>query len=156
MIAQAEEPAGQFHNLFQSGEGFLSPSNTASTLVLVALVVLLVIALVLMRVRRSGWKTAAMASNSEDVFDRLCQANGLTTHQVYLLREMYFDLRLENPVLLFVCPQLYDEYLHALSSVRAQLIERIRDEVFALPGPSQVDTRVALMLRADTEVVELN
>ncbi len=80
--------------------------------------------------RRAG-RFGTMARADEDVFMRMCQANGLTKHQVFLLRQMYHETRMANPLLLFLAPQQYEGYMAGLRGKRLELIKAVREKVFA-------------------------
>lgn len=131
MIGQAESE--QFHSAFNTGDGFLKSNNNAWTLLIVVVVGLVLVLLIALRLRRGRWKTGGVASADEDVFKLLCYANELTPHQIFALRDMFFDLKGGNPVALFTCPQLYDAYLKDVSGRRKAIIESVRKAIFAAP-----------------------
>ncbi|MCC6463977.1 MAG: hypothetical protein IT463_01405 [Planctomycetes bacterium] len=133
MSTPGSGPKGTLPNLFQSGDAFLESNNAGWMLAVVLAVGLLIALLFLVRVRRERWKTAGLATADEDIFRRLCEANGLSAHQVYVLRDMYHDLKLDNPVTPFVCPQIYDPYIALLKGNRGPLVAALRDQLFAAP-----------------------
>ncbi|MCF6227383.1 MAG: hypothetical protein L3J82_01790, partial [Planctomycetes bacterium] len=85
MIGQVENE--RFKNIFQSGDGFLQSNNTAWTLVIVLAVAFGFTLLVILRMRRSRWRTEGVTSADEDIFRLMCNANSLTPHQIYELRD---------------------------------------------------------------------
>ncbi|MCK6439333.1 MAG: hypothetical protein L6Q71_03935, partial [Planctomycetes bacterium] len=54
--------------------------------------------------RINGWKYRGAAIGNAEIFNRLCEANGLSRAEVFLMRKMVFDQRMENPLLPFVDP----------------------------------------------------
>lgn len=67
----------------------------------------------------------------EEIFRALARANRLTAHEEYVVRELFHAMGLGNPVTLFVCPQVYDEYLERHRGVRAVIARKARDKIFA-------------------------
>ncbi|MCC6573682.1 MAG: hypothetical protein IT462_07815 [Planctomycetes bacterium] len=117
-----------YHHVFGPQSGAQQAFNPTWIIVgvLAALVISAAALLLLRRVR-----ILRMARADEDVFTRLCNANGLTKHQVYLLRRMYHEMKLDNPLLLFLVPGTFDRYEPTLAGKRLALVKAIRGKVFS-------------------------
>jgi hypothetical protein len=126
-------------SLFAGGESFMVNNNSIWPLLIAALLVLILIVVVWFRAWRERVRNR-VAVTDEEVFQALSRANGLSRHQVFVLRDMYHDLRLHNPVTLFVCPQLYDGYLEHIEGARAEVIRLVRERVFEAPSQDQPES----------------
>ena len=102
--------------------------------VVMALVFVLLIAVVASVVKRSrinNWKYKGAAVGNEDIFARLCDANQLSRREVFLLRKLVYDMRLQNPHLPFVDPTIYERYSSKISAKKRDILLALRDKIFA-------------------------
>jgi hypothetical protein len=118
--------------LFNQGERFLSSNASPWPLAAAACVAFLGLVFLVWRAQVAR-RRITLATRDEDVFKALVGANQLSSHEVYVLRGMFHQLSLTNPVAPFVCPQVYDDYLQHVTGSRAQIVQSIRDKVFTPP-----------------------
>ncbi|KAA0216888.1 hypothetical protein EDM80_03870 [bacterium] len=109
------------------GKREAAPEAEATWLAAPLLLLALLAILLWLRQRQPRGRIAVA---DEDIFKKQCEANQLTPHQEFLLREMYFDLKLSNPVLPFTCPQVHAEYRKSVSGRRLEVLDSVTTRLF--------------------------
>ncbi len=96
-----------------------------------AAVFVVILWIAIRRHNKKGWITAGGAVGAEEIFNRLCQANELSRIEIYLLRKLIHDLKLNNVVMPFVDPEVYDRLKPSLSAPKQALLLNIKEKLFA-------------------------
>ncbi len=109
------------------GKRAAAPQAEAGWLAAPLLLLVLLAVLLWLRQRRPRRRIAVA---DEDIFKQLCEANELSVHQEFVLREMYLDLKLSNPVLPFTCPQVHAEYRKSVSGRRLEVLDSVTTRLF--------------------------
>jgi|GEM_PF-4324212 len=82
------------------------------------------------RSTRTQWLKQKAVFSTDEVFDRLCEANHLSRDEIFIVKRMIFDLRLDNPILVFINPDYVQRYLPDLTQSETKTVKSIQEKLF--------------------------
>lgn len=112
-----------------------SSDTTSIIIAIIGVVILATLGYIIVRLNRRHGDYQSVVERpvgAEDTFRKLCEVNGLSDSEGYLLRKVVFDLEIANPLLPFVDPGYLDTWAsHEHDPNKAANAQRIRNKLFA-------------------------
>lgn len=120
-------------NEVPEGTFFQKPEGVAVIIVLSVTftIVVLVIAYMMRKSYKENWQWRGVPVGAVETFRLLCDANQLTSTEVYLMKRVVSDLGLKNPLLPFAKPEILESYLPIAPENRRHALRVIQAKLFA-------------------------